>query len=255
MNSSSKKNQANVITPAASRLLTRRAFLLGVPLAGAMLGAYGTQALGQTGSLLIRRAQPAVAIPNPPGVAPLRTAQVSFIQAPEPVPFRVHDLITIEVDESMRHQPNARANRRRQASYELSFDDLIVLLGGLRIRADQAIRDQQPSVDFQTLYNIQVQAQSGRTDVLTFVMTAEVAEIQPNGNLVLEANARVQVNNEVIDSKLSGVCNPADVNPVTRNINSERIANKQVFVHQLGPTRDVMRRGFLLRFLDMFRLI
>ena len=201
---------------------------------------------GQSNSLLVR---PRPAEPRVPAQS------VSLIQLPPPPQFQLHDIILIEVEEVTQHQPNARANRRRQAQYELQFDDLIVLLSGLRLRADQAIREEQPAVDIESLYNIQVQAQSARNDLLTFSIAAEVAEILPNGNLVIEANANVEVNNEVLSYKLSGVINPADVDPVFRSIRSERIAEKRIFLLQLGPTRDVMRRGMLLRFLDMFRIL
>lgn len=193
--------------------------------------------------------------PTPSVAAPVTTREVSLVQLPPPTPIRLHDLINIEVDERTNHVANALANRRRSAQYSLTFRDLIVLLSGARIRADQAVRSQQPAVSLQSLYQMQVNAQSNRLDSLQFTLQAEVMEIKPNGNLVVEANGTVAVNNEVLTYKIGGTINPLDVNLLTRSISSEKVASKRVLVTQVGPTRDVMKRGMILRILDMFRVL
>src|SRR5690606_31519650 len=124
----------------------------------------------------------------------------------------------------------------------------------LRLRADQAIRDQAPAIDISALNNIRNSMQFNRTDRLNYSIQAEVAEVKPNGNLVIEAHGKVAVNNEVATYRLSGIISQADVNPLTRSINSSRIANKQILLEQVGPIRDSIKRGILTRVLDIFQI-
>src|SRR5262249_24760168 len=141
-----------------------------------------------------------------------------------------------------------------QATWDLNFEDLIVLLDGWRIRADEVIRSQKPSLTSTSLSDLRNTMQANRTDRLRFSLQATVAEIKPNGNLVLEADGTVAINNEVSKYTLSGVVSPLDVDLVKRSVKSEKITNKYVRLDQVGPTRDSIKRGWLTRVFDMIML-
>lgn len=212
----------------------------------AAAAASGGSAWAQSASLLNRPAALGAPVPF--------TKDVSLIELPEPKRFKKHDLINIVVDEQTLHQSNARANRRRDSSFEYNFDDFVVLLAGLRLRADQAVRNQTPAIDISALNNIRNSMQFNRVDRLNYSIQAEVAEVKPNGNLVIEAHGKVAVNNEVASYHLSGVVAQIDVDPLTRTISSSRIANKQILLEQVGPIRDSIKRGILTRMLDIFQI-
>ena len=218
-----------------------QARLLGVLIAG-LAGVSSAQA--QSASLL-RRPRP-----KPRHVQ----IDVSLIRQPVPTPFKVHDLITIHVEERTLQQANARVNRRKDRGYEVEFADLIVLLSGFRLRADQAIRDERPAIDVSALNELRNTMQSNRQDRLEFDITGEVAEIKPNGTLVIEAHGTVGINNDVSTYTLSGIVDPRSVNMVTRSIDSDLVAHKRVQLDQIGPTRDALKRGWLTRFTDMFAI-
>lgn len=201
-------------------------------------------AQGQTASLL-QREQPKGSYSD---------QHVSLVRMPPAATYGLHDLVTIEVDEQIRQQANALTNRRRQTSYEITFDDLVVLLSGLRLRADQSIRQERPSIDIEALNNLRTISQFNRVDRLSFRIQAEVMEIKPNGNLVLEAHGQVAVNNEVSTYKLSGTIHPRDINARTRAVPSSKVASKRVELVQVGPTRDSIKRGWFVRLVDMFTL-
>ena len=172
---------------------------------------------------------------------------------PLPPTFQVHDLIQILVDERSVHQPSVISNRSRNFEYEVEFADAIVLLDGVRLRADQAVQAEQPTIAIETEESINVQGNFNRNDTLTFVITAEIAEILPNGNLVLEASANIAVDNEVQNFKFSGVTSPQFVT-ASNTVMSSQVSSKRIDVHQMGPTRDLTRRGWVTRIIDMFRL-
>lgn len=205
----------------------------------------------QSASLLHRRATPDAAqglIGPPPPI----TAQVSLVRIPDPVPFKLHDLIHITVDEQIRNTNNARVNRQKNTQYQISFNDLIVLLSGLRIRADQEVRQQAPTVDIQGINTVRNNAQFQRNERLRYELQAQIEEIKPNGVLVIEAHGVVAVNNEVNTFKFSGLVDPRDIDPLTRSVMSSKIASKRAELFQVGPTRDGYKRGWMVRVIDMF---
>lgn len=201
-------------------------------------------AMGQSASLLNR------AIPR----GAYTTKDVSPIRLPQPAPLGLHDLLTIQVDERTLQQINARTNRRRQTNYEINFDELIVLLSGLRLRADQAIRNQRPAIEVEALNDIRNTMQANRSDRLTFSIQAEIVEVKPNGDFVIEAHGMIEINNEVSSYTISGVASAKDVNLTNRSVKSEKIAHKRVKLVQIGPARDALKRGWLVRLFDMFTI-
>src|SRR5262249_53714865 len=154
--------------------------------------------------------------------------------------------------EQVRNTNNARVNRQKNTQYQISFNDLIVLLSGLRIRADQEIRQQSPTVDIQGINTVRNNTQFQRNERIRYELQAQVEEIKPNGVLVLEAHGTVAVNNEVNTFKMSGLVDPRDIDPLTRTVMSSKIASRRVELFQVGPTRDGYKRGWMVRMIDMF---
>lgn len=217
-------------------------------LAAILLAMVAETATAQSAALASRR--PSIVIPDRP--APISVADVSLIRVPDPPGYRLHDLINITVDEKIDQINRAQANRRKGVAYDWSVEDFFVILSGLRLRADEQIRAQRPTAAVSSLSNMQSQYQFFRNDRIQYTLQAEVVEIKPNGNLVIEAHGTVSVNNEVNTYRLSGIVNPVDIDPRTRAVKSDHIAGKRVDLTQIGPTRDGYRRGFMVRFLDMF---
>jgi len=92
----------------------------------------------------------------------------------------------------------------------------------------------------------------GRTrssGLLTTTVSAEVVEVLPNGNLVIEARRSLVVNNETQTMVLSGVIRPRDI---TRNniIPSTKIANAQIRYEGKGPIARRQKPGILNKIFD-----
>lgn len=215
-----------------------------------LFATFAVDAAAQSASLL--RAVPA---PAPPGVAvapPISAEQVSLIKLAEPPSYRLHDLVHIKVNEAIVNRVNARINGRRDIKYQYSLEDWIVMLNEGTLRPDDDIRAQTPGIDFQSLTTNQKQFQFNRDDMLRYSLQAEVVEVRPNGNLVIEANKEVSVNNEVYQYRLSGVISPLDIDPLLRMIDSTHVASPRIDLRQLGQARDGLKRGWFSTFLDWF---
>ncbi len=86
---------------------------------------------------------------------------------------------------------------------------------------------------------------------VTFVITATVAEIRPNGLLVLEAHKVIQNNEEQWECRLSGICRREDISP-DNMVMSENIAELRIEKRESGAIRDAYKRGWFTRWFDEF---
>ena len=71
----------------------------------------------------------------------------------------------------------------------------------------------------------------------------------PNGNLRIEGNKTVTVNNEMQIVKLSGVIRPTDVSPGNL-VDSKNILNARIAYIGEGVISDKQQQGWLVRALD-----
>ncbi len=163
-----------------------------------------------------------------------------------PRQIRLHDVVSIRVDELARMQAEGEVERRKNASLNAVIQSW-VRLNGFRKAEPTAANNPRIQGQLDELFR----AENGieTTERLTFNIAARVADIRPNGNIVLEARKTIQLNNEIWNAKLSGICRQQDIGPdnvlLSRNIIDLRIEKSDV-----GHIRDSTRRGWFLRILD-----
>ena len=88
---------------------------------------------------------------------------------------------------------------------------------------------------------------------LNFIISAEVVDVRPNGNLVVEAHKSVKDNEDVWDQSIHGLIRPQDVLP-NNTVLSENIAELMIDKREIGHVRDAYRRGWLTRLYDRFSI-
>ncbi len=86
---------------------------------------------------------------------------------------------------------------------------------------------------------------------LVLNITCTVADIRPNGDLVLEGHRQIRINENAWDVSLSGICRHQDVGP-DNVILSRNIADLKLDKREHGQSRDGYKRGWLTRVLDEF---
>ncbi len=92
---------------------------------------------------------------------------------------------------------------------------------------------------------VQGQGQTSRETMLSTTLSARVAEVLPDGNLVLEGSKLVQVNSEQQWVTVRGVARPADIQPGNQ-VRSDRLAYLEIRVNGKGVVGDAVRRPFFL---------
>lgn len=182
---------------------------------------------------------------QPPGF----DAGGSWIRTPviPPKEIRIHDLVSIRVEELARMQSESTVQRRKNALYNAVLLDWLKLDGLNILKAPQAQGD--PRVKGQLDQTYRTQGDTLTRESLTFNIAAEVVDIRPNGTLVLEAHREVKNNEDVWNYSLTGICRKEDIGP-NNVILSRDIAQMQLHKRERGSTRDSYKRGWLIRWMD-----
>jgi flagellar L-ring protein precursor FlgH len=171
---------------------------------------------------------------------------------PPPKEVRIHDIITIRVDEKSQTFAEGDMDRRKSELFDAVLKDWVVL-EGLKQLKPAPMRDGDPRVQGQLSQLYRAESELETRESVKFDIAAEVVDIRPNGNLVLEAHRNIRNNEENWEYSLTGICRREDIGP-NNTLLSKNIAELTVVKRERGHVRDSYRRGWLLRLWDTFHL-
>jgi flagellar L-ring protein precursor FlgH len=174
----------------------------------------------------------------------------TYLQPDPPRQIRMHDPITVIVSESSQVVTEADLQRRKRTNADVLLKNWIKL-DGLNIqKAPQTAGDPQATLGITN--QTQAQADLETAAVIKFTLTAEVVDIRPNGNLVIEAHKRIKNNSEIWEQSLSGIIRPQDVLP-NNTVLSDKIMELSIDKRETGHIRDAYKRGWFTRWLDTYK--
>jgi len=156
----------------------------------------------------------------------------------------VNDLITIRVVENIEAAGSADAQLNKASSASASVPSLF------------GIESKLPSIiDPTNLASASADSQfkgggtTTRTSQLTATMTARVAEVLPNGDLVLEGVRELDLNGERQIVVLTGIVRPMDVRR-NNSVLSTQVAQLRIQYYGRGLMKDNLKPGWLVRVLN-----
>lgn len=150
----------------------------------------------------------------------------------------VNDLLTVNVVESVNASGTADASVNKDGANNATFGSIL----GKVPKVPQLI-DSSSSTKFKG------GGSTTRTDQLTANLTVRVAEVLPNGNLVLEGAREVQINGERQLFVLTGMVRPVDIG-ANNVVLSTAIAELHVQYVGSGLLRDSLKPGWLARLMN-----
>lgn len=201
-------------------------------------------------SLFVRPATPGLtnaAAPDP--AAHLYGMSLFAVQPPQPQTFKIHDLITIIINENSRQSADQKLDADKEsrvsAQYNAAIDPLKLLELQLAAGATTNLRllDAQASREFSGDGKYQ------RNDRFTDRVTAEIIDVKPNGVLVLEAKRIIQMDEEIKTVIVTGNCRSEDVTK-EGTVQSNQLANLTLVVNHEGEVNKAARKGWLTKALD-----
>ena len=170
-----------------------------------------------------------------------------YVDAPRPQEIKVHDIITIVVNEKARFDSNSQFNRTRNATLKAELKEFIRLgkTGNLNTAASN-----QPTIDTNLSGRLQSNGQAVDAEGVNYRIAATVVDVLPNGYLVLEARKSIRTNRDLFEYSLTGTLRPDDISP-RNEAYSEDIANLQVVRSSRGKIYNSTKRPWGLRLYDL----
>jgi flagellar L-ring protein FlgH len=150
---------------------------------------------------------------------------------------QVYDLVTILVSDKASAVSTGATNTSRKSSVKAAAASSLLPKAAATALANLATtsNDQQ----------LQGQGTTSRGNTLTTTVTAEVTDVLPNGNLVIQGQKEISVNAEKQVITVRGIIRPDDLSP-GNSIPSDRIARMEVRVNGRGVVNDAVKRPFIL---------
>lgn len=182
----------------------------------------------------------------------LEAQALTAVKVRPPKKFKLHDLVTVIIREQRKFESDAELRTNRRFELQSELDAFFKPINGTLGAA--TFRNGKPNVDYKYQNRVTNDSQNDREDSFTTRLTAEVIDIKPNGNLVLQARGRLEFDDEVATLTLTGHCRSTDVTP-DNTVLSTQLADKNIVVENAGAVRDGSRRGWVTSILDWLRPI
>ena len=194
-------------------------------------------------------AAPAVVRPGGPRrVRSMQQLSFTHIPVPEPRVVQVHDIVTILVDEKSEVLIQSRFDRRRTATLEAGINEFLRLDAFGRLVPSATA---SPGADLEA--GVRLQANGGSTDAegIRYRIAADVVDVLPNGNVVLEARKQIRSKRDTWEYTLTGTIAAEKIRADMTAV-SEDIANLRISKDQTGKVSNSTRPGWGLRMFDRF---
>lgn len=160
---------------------------------------------------------------------------------------RVGDLITVRITENVATNLDASTETSKKSSASAAIK---ALLG-----AERTLRKAHPNLSEEEVISLASEAtfsghgETGRNAQVAAILTCEVLEVHPSGNLRVWGWKQVQVNRETQFVVLDGVVRPRDIQ-MDNTVDSELLAQAKIEVTGTGVVADRQGPGWGTRLLD-----
>jgi flagellar L-ring protein precursor FlgH len=191
--------------------------------------------------------QPSLDATPPQANSLWRAGSRSFFR--DPRAQKVGDLITVEIDIGDKAKIANTTTRTTTASEKANAANLF----GLESRLKGILPDKVDPTNLVNLGSDSNNTGTGtvdRSESITLTVAAVVSQVLPNGNLVIQGQQEVRVNNEVRVLQVSGVVRPEDISNAN-TIKHTQIAEARISYGGRGQITDVQQPRYGQQFFDI----
>lgn len=178
----------------------------------------------------------------------LENASWTFVPSPPVRVLKLHDIVSIRVDELARGTAEGSTSSRKNGVYDALLRSWVVLNGIRKAElTPQSLGD--PRIQGQTNQLYRSDSDLETRESLAFNIAAEVVDIRPNGVVLLEARKSITMNDNVFDTTLTGFCRSDDIGP-DNVVLSRDLLDLKVDKQDRGQVRNGYRQGWFSRWLS-----
>ena len=179
----------------------------------------------------------------------LAQLSVMAIEPPRPREFKMHDLVTIIIDETSRQQAEQSLKTDKKYDNDSSINALIDPWELLELRLRQGDLKDVTLLDIANKAKFDGKGTFERNDRLQMKIQAEVIDVKPNGVLVLEAKKFIDKNGETQETVLGGICRQEDITQ-SNTVFSTQLANMSLTTKSTGEVDKAGKKGLIPRVLE-----
>lgn len=168
--------------------------------------------------------------------------------------FRLGDIIMVFVQENFESREEIRYENETESDVSFNFAGLWNQGVDENVFGTENGAIDFPRGGFQGTDEYDGQARGRRRSTLTVEIACTVNKILPDGRLMIEGRQSRIIGKDKKTRILSGLVRPEDINPVTRVVDSSRIADSQLRWEGKGPGENISNPGLVHRIFDFIPL-
>jgi flagellar L-ring protein FlgH len=157
----------------------------------------------------------------------------------------VNDLVTVRVIENISGAGTADSSLAKEGTGKAAVTKMFGVESLLPVKVDPT-----NLVGLGTNTNFAGSGTTTRSGALTAVLTARVAEVLPNGDLVLEGAREIDINGDRQMVVLTGVVRPSDLT-ANNTVLSTQVGQLGIRYFGRGLMKDNLKPGWLIRVINM----
>lgn len=162
----------------------------------------------------------------------------------------VGDVVIVRIVESATASNSNNTSAGKTANYSASVDSLFGLpldMGMTNFLGSGNAFD--PSIGATTNNSWSGRGTKGKADSISATIAARVVEVLPSGNLLIEGQREIVVDQEKQTITIRGIIRPKDID-ASNMVASSNIADAQISYSGDGVLTDANRKGWLATFVD-----
>jgi flagellar L-ring protein precursor FlgH len=158
----------------------------------------------------------------------------------------VGDLLTIIIKESSSAKQDTSVERKKESSTDASITNFFYPSDRHLVKDGE-----KPAFKWSSSRASSGEGKSDSSAEIETKVTARVIDVQPNGNLLIEATREIEIGGSTLKIVLTGLVRPDDI-AADNTVESTCIADAKITYE--GPMMEVMRRGLLERLMDFINI-
>ncbi len=166
--------------------------------------------------------------------------------------FQKHDLITVIISEETIADVRGATKVDKRTRWEWMLKEFIRLASEGNITESKLLptaRSTKPGVNMDSRLRNDNTASTQHSTTLESKIQAEVVEILPNGNLVIEAKKAIKINDEEEIMTVKGIVSQGDVD-LNNTVRSEKVASVEINFSSKGTVGNNQKRGWLTKIIS-----